>query len=256
MRFQRRSLPRMAIGFGAALGWLGARPAWAAEIGVLCSNGLQSVMEALRPRFEAASGDRIDVVFGASNVLKERIDGGAAFDLTVLTPALIEQLIQSGRVARGSERTIARAGLGLAVRAGAPRPDISTLAAFRQTLLEAESIIYSAAGQSGIGFLHAIDTMGIGAEVRAKARPNSSGPNGAIVARGEAQMAVQLIPELLPVPGIDVVGPFPPDVQSWVVLAGGVATNAASAVRARALLDFLAGAENAAAIREKGLEPA
>lgn len=233
-----------------------ARPARAAELVILCSNGLQTVLEAMTPAIEGATGDRLLVSYQSSNVLKGRIDDGAAFDVAILTPGLIAALAGAGRITPGSETTLARAGLGVAVRAGAPRPDISTPAAFRAALLAAPSIVYSATGQSGIGFLKALDTLGIADAVKPKARTNATGPNGAVVARGEAAMAVQLIPELLPVPGIELVGPFPAELQSHVVLTAGIGTAARDPARARAIIAALTGPDAAAVIRAKGMEPA
>ncbi len=250
---RRRILVGAGVGLTAVLARI--RPAHAAELTVQCSNGLRAVLEEMQPGFEGATGDRLNVTYGAAAVLKQRIDAGAAFDVAILTPPLIADLVRAGRVAADLTRTIARAGLGIAIRAGAPRPDIGSLEAFRRTLLNAQSIIYSAAGASGVAFLQAIDRMGIGAEVRARARANDSGANAAIVVRGEAEIAVQLIPELLAVPGAEVVGPFPVEVQSYVVLAGGIADTSAQGPRARALLAYLTTPEALGVIRAKGMEP-
>lgn len=250
---RRRLLAGASIGLTFAL--TRANTAHAAELRVMCSNGLRAVLDELRPGYERSSGDSLTVSYGAAAVLKQRIDGGAAFDVAVLTPPLIADLVRQGRIAADSTKTIARAGLGIAVRRGAPRPDIGTVDAFRRTMLAANSIIYSAAGASGVAFLQTIDRLGIGAEVRARARANDSGANGEIVARGEAEIAVQLIPELLAVAGVDVVGPFPAEIQSFVVLAAGVASPTAQRDRAQALVTFLTSAEALAVIRAKGMEP-
>ena len=209
--------------------------------------------EALLPEFERESGHKVAVSFGPSNVLRDRILAGAGFDATVLTPALITELVTAGKVAPGSAVNLARAGLGLVVREGAPRPDISTAEGLRRALLGASSIVISAAGQSAIGFRRAIEGLGISAEILAKARLNPDGVNAGFVARGEAEMAVQLLPELMGVPGVTILGPFPAAVQSYVVLTAGLAP--AAAEPARALVGFLAAPARQGVIREKGLEP-
>ncbi len=247
---QRRSLPFL-VGGGL---WLpAARPARAAEVSLLCSNGLRSVAEVALPEFERATGHRVVASFGASNVLRDRILAGTAFEATVLTPSLVQELATAGRVAPGSAVTLARAGLGLAVREGAPRPDISTPEGLRAALLGASSIVISAAGQSAIGFRQAIDRLGIAAELAPRLRPNAAGVNAALIARGEAELAVQLIPELMGVPGTVIAGPFPAELQSFVVLTAGLSP--AAGEPARALLAYLAAPARHAMIREKGLEP-
>ena len=229
--------------------------ACAKDITVLCSTGLQSTLEALREPYEAGSGDKLVPTFDTSNLLKARLDAGAPFDVAVLTPALIAELVKEGRIPEDSVRTVARAGLGLAVAAGAPRPDISTLDTFRTALLEAPSIAYTTTGQSGQAFTAAVEAMGLADVVRAKAHTVPAGPAGALVAHGEAAMAVQLMPELKAVPGIDVVGPLPPEAQSYIVLTAGIGAASPDPARAAALLRFLASPEAAAVMRQKGLEP-
>ncbi|MBS7789152.1 substrate-binding domain-containing protein [Roseococcus sp. SDR] len=247
---QRRSLP---LALGAGLGLLAARPARAAEITLLCSNGLRSVAEVALPEFERATGHRVVASYGASSILAGRIMTGLDFEVTVLTPSLISELAAAGRVAPDSAVTLARAGLGLAVREGAPRPDISTPEGLRGALLGASSIVVSSAGQSGMGFRRVIETLGISGELTPRLRPNAAGMNAALVARGEAEMAVQLVPELMGVPGAVVVGPFPPALQSFVVLTAGLRAGAREP--AQALLRFLADPARHALIREKGLQP-
>ncbi len=236
---------------------LGLHPATAGakELTVFCSAGLQSTMDALRGPYEAASGDRLVLTFDTANNLKAKLDAGAPFDVAILTPGLIAELVKEGRVDEQSVRTVARAGIGIAVAKGAPHPDISTLDAFRTALQDTPSIAYTTSGQSGQAFLAALDRIGLGDTVRAKAHTLPGGPVGALVANGEAAMAAQLIPELQAVAGIELVGPLPAEVQSYVVLTAGVGATASDPARAAALLRYLAGPEAGAALRARGLDP-
>ena len=234
---------------------LATAPARAADITVLCSNGLQSALTALAPAFQAATGDRLVLTFDTANRLKAMIDGGAAFDVTILTPGMVADLEQKGRAVPGSAAPIARVGAGVAVREGAPRPDISTVAAFRQTLLDAPSVAHSSSGQSSLIFQQALDTLGIGEAVRKKARAVESGPVGMAVQRGEAALGVQLLPELMAVPGIVVVGPFPPGAQAYLVLTAGISAAAANKAGAATLIRFLRDPAQAPAYTSRGMEP-
>jgi molybdate transport system substrate-binding protein len=233
---------------------LGA-PAQAKDVVVLCSTGLQSVLEALRNRYEAQSGDHLVITFDTSNLLKAKLDAGAPFDVAILTPALVAELVRQGRVAEGTAATLGRAGVGIAVKAGTPRPDISTVEALRATLIAAPSIAYTTSGQSGQAFMAAVAKLGLTDVVQGKARTITGGATGALVMRGEAVLAAQLIPELMAVPGLDIAGPLPPEVQSYVILAAGVGAASTDRTRAQALLTFLQGPEAMAVMRAKGLEP-
>lgn len=229
--------------------------AQAKDLVLLCSTGLQSAIGALSGPYEALSGDRLVITFDTSNLLKAKLDAGAPFDVAVLTPGLIADLVKQGRVLEGSARVIARAGVGIAVLHGAARPDISTVEAFKAALLATPSIVYTTSGQSGQAFMAAVAKMGLTEVVQAKGRPIVGGATGDVVVRGDAAMAAQLVPELMAVPGVDVVGPLPEAVQSYVVLSGGVSAAAADAERANAFLKYLRGPEALGVLRAKGLEP-
>jgi molybdate transport system substrate-binding protein len=244
---------RIALLASAMLFLAGA--ARAKDVVVLCSTGLQSVMEAVRSQYEAQSGDRLVITFDTSNLLKAKLDAGAPFDLAILTPGLIADLVKQGRVVEGSGLTVARAGVGIGVLKGAAKPDISTVEALKAALLATPSIAYTTSGQSGQAFVSAIETLGIADAIRAKAHTIPGGPAGALVVRGEAAMAVQLVPELMAVDGIEVVGPLPAALQSTVVLTAGIGTAATDRPRAEALLKYLRGPEAIAVIEAKGLEP-
>ena len=188
--------------------------AQAAEIKVLCSNGLREVFLELVPQFERATGHKVDATFGLAAAFKQRIEGGESFDVAVLTPALLEETIKQGKVSGDNRAVIARAGNGLAIRAGAARPDIATPEAFKAALLNAKSIAYAKAGQSGVYFVGLLDRLGIADAVKQKSRAEASGVEvGAAVARGDAELGVLPVSEILPVKGVELLGPFPAALQ-------------------------------------------
>ena len=185
-----------------------------------------------------------------------RIAGGEVADLVILNAPAIDELTQQGRIAAGSRRDIARCGVGIAVRAGAPKPDISSVEALKRALLDAKSIAYTEAGASGIYFSDLIERLGIAAQIRDKARTRPGGLIGELVAKGEAEIAVQQIPELMAVAGIELAGPLPREVQSVSVISAGIFSAARQPHAARALLEFLSTPAAARVYQAKGLEPA
>jgi molybdate transport system substrate-binding protein len=234
--------------------WSLATNAHAADVTVLCSQALKTALDELIPHFERASGNRLVATYDTSAILKAQIETGKPFDVVVLTPPLILALIQQGKVVDGSATTLARTGVGLAVRKGAARPDIGSAEALKQALTRAESVAYSTSGASGAVFAAALQKLGVADAVKARGRAIPNGLTGDVVARGEADLAVQLMPELMAVSGVDVVGPFPPELQSSVVLTGGISATADKA-RAEAFLAFLRSPAAAAIMRARGLEP-
>ena len=244
----------LRTGFATALA-LAAGFANAAEIKVLSTMALRPVLEELLPQFERAHGHRVVIDYDTANIMANRVRAGAAVDLAIVTPALLAELAVQNRVVAGSNVTLARSGVGIVVRKGALKPDISTVDTLKRALLEAKSIAYTTTGQSGTYFAGLIERLGIAAEVKAKARTPAGGSTGELVAKGEAEMAVQQIPELLATPGVDYVGPLPPSVQNMTPFAAGVTTVAKEPAAARALIEFLQAPAAARVMREKGLEP-
>ena len=234
--------------------WDVATNAHAAEVIVLCSQGLKTAVDELIPQFERASGDSLVVTYDTSAILKAQVEAGEPFDVVVLTPPLITALIQQGKVVDGTATTLARTGVGLAVKKGAARPDIGSAEALKRALTSAGSVAYSTSGASGAVFAAALQKLGIADEVKARGKAIPNGLTGDVVARGEADLAVQLMPELMSVSGVDVIGSFPTEVQSFVVLTGGISATA-DKTRAETFLAFLKAPAAAAIIRAKGLEP-
>lgn len=233
---------------------LAARAAGAEEIRVLSSVGIKAVIEVLAPEFERATKHKVTTVFDLAGVLKTRIEGGEPFDVAILTAPLVDELVSKGRISAATRTEIARVGLGLMIRAGAPKPDVSTSEAFRKTLLGAKSITYVTTGASGVAFLATIEKMGIADAIKAKAKPAANGDQvNSNILTGAADLAVLPISEILPVKGAALGGVFPSAVQTYVVMAAGVNANAKSSV-GREFITYLMLPMKSAVIRDKGME--
>jgi molybdate transport system substrate-binding protein len=230
----------------------------AADIKVLATTALSTVFEELQPRFEKASGHKLIVVLSPSGALNKRVADGEAADLLISSVAGVDALIKDGKLT-GPRVLIAQSGMGVAVKAGAPKPDISNPEALKKALLAAKAVAYTdpkSGGASGIHFLKVLEQLGIAEQVNKSAKLGQGGPTADFVVKGEADIAVQQIPELKPIAGIDIVGPLPGNLQSMTVFASGVLANAMQADAARALIAFLGSPEALAVIKDKGLEPA
>lgn len=225
-------------------------------ITVMSSGGLKAVLGELAGAFEAASGDELALVFGPPAAIRARIERGEAVDVAVMAAALIDALARDGKLEPGV--ALARSGLGIAVRAGAAKPDISTVAAFTRTLLDARSIVCTdpaGGGASGIHFHKVIERLGIAEAVRAKTRLNSGSYNAEFVARGEAELAIQQISEIVPVKGAELVGPLPAELQLTTAFKAAIGVAAPSPAGARALIAFLTSPAAARVIAANGMEP-
>jgi len=233
-----------------------AVPARADNVKVFSSVAMRAVVEELGQRFERETGHRVVPTFGLAAALKSRIEGGEAFDLAILTPAQIDDLIKQGKAAAASRAVIARTGLGLMVRVGAPTLDIGTVDAFKRTLLAAKSLTYVPAGASGVAFVATAKQLGIAEALEAKTKPGASGDEvNANITGGAAEIAVLPVSEILPVKGATLGGVFPAAVQTYIVMAG--ATSATAHPAAQAARDFLARLTSAASdavITAKGME--
>jgi molybdate transport system substrate-binding protein len=223
----------------------------AAEITVISTIGVQSVVPELFAQFERASGHKVSVTYGIANVLKTKYLEGQHADVLIMTGQVLEELIKQGKIDTASKVDIARSGVGLAVKAGAPKPDISTPDKLKEALLAAKSVGYAKQGASGIAFAKAIDRLGITDQLAAKSK-DAAGLVGELLAKGEIDIGAQQIPELMAVPGIDVVGPLPGDLQVTTIFSVGVAANAKDAAAAKALVDFLANPSAAPVFKAKG----
>ncbi len=226
----------------------------AADLVVLCSQALRTSVQELAPAFEQTTGRRLHVEVAPSGVLQQRVRAGEQADVLIASATALAELERDGFVATGSTVPIAYAQVGIAVRAGSPRPDISSPDAVRRTFIEAKSVAYSQGGLSGNNFEKVLDGLSILHVVRAKARFGS--PAACFLIRGEAEIAVQQIPELVAVDGAELVGPLPLELDQVTPFSCGLLTKAKQPDLARAWIDLLTSAEAATVMRAKGLTPA
>src|SRR5271169_3635043 len=235
-------------------------PPLMAELVVFSTIGVRSAAEQLFGQFDKASGHKLAVTWGTAPMLVKRIEGGDTADVVVLSRAGIDALQKQGRIVTGSVVTLASSGVGIAVKAGAPKPDISTPEALKRTLLDAKSISYSepsAGGASGVYFEKLLERMGIAAEMRPKTKyPPAGGVTATLLISGEAELAVQQKPELLHVAGAEIVGLLPGDLNLITAFAAGMMPDSKNAETGKALIAFLRSPPAAAAFRAKGLDPA
>lgn len=226
------------------------------EVHVLSSTALGEVLQELAPEFERASGHALAMEFDSSTGVKRKVEAGAKFDVAIVPPALITDLARQGKLTPGSGTEIARAGYGVAIRAGAPRPDISTTAAFRQTLLNAKSIIYNKEGQSGIHMAGVMERLGIAEQMRSRTILKlTAGPVADNVAKGEAELGFQSISEILSIKSAELLGPLPPELQNYTVLAAGVAASTQMGTAAQDLIRFLRTPTATQVMKKHGMEP-
>ena len=224
-----------------------------ANIKVMLSAAFKEAYLELVPPFEHATGHKVENLWVPSVQMMNRLKEGETVDLVILSAAALEDLRKAGIV---SERTdLARSGIGVAVKAGAPRPDISSGAALKRAVLAAKGIAYST-GPSGIYLIKLFERMGIAEQIKSRVKQVQGVPAGTVAARGEAELAFQQVSELLPVPGIDLVGPLPPDVQEITIFSAGLHAKAPHPDAARALVKHLTAPAAAPVIRKKGMEPA
>jgi molybdate transport system substrate-binding protein len=222
----------------------------------LFSNGVKAVVVELVPEFERTSGAKADITWASTNMLLEQIAKGPTGDLAILTDEAIDDLIRQGRIVPGSRVDLARSAIGIAVRAGAPKPDIGSADALKQALLSARAISYSKTGISGVYFPTVLERLGITEAMRSKVViPPPGVLVGEIVVKGEADLGVQQISELLPVPGIEIVGPLPAELQKLTVFSAGLFTGAKDTQAAKTLVTMLTAPAARALYQRKGMEP-
>ena len=225
-----------------------------AEIRVMLTAAFKSAYLDLVPDFERQTGHTVDSIWVSTVDIMKRLKSGEAADAVIASASAIDSLIGERLVAQGGRVDLATCGIALAVRAGAPRPDISSGDALRRAMLEAKSIAYST-GPSGVYLARLFERMGIAGEIASKMKQVQGEPTGALVARGETEIAFQQMSELLPVDGIDIVGPLSADVQETTVFSAGVLAAASEREAAEALLAFLAAPAAAPAITRWGMQP-
>ena len=243
----------------AGCGSLGGRPA-PVDIHVMTSGGFTAAYNELRPAFEKQSGHTVKTAYGASmgnasDAIPSRLGRGESADVVILARSALDALVKDGKVVEGSQVDLVHSLIGVSVRKGMPKPDIGSVDAFRQALLAAPSIAYSASASGTYYETELLKKLGIEDQVKPKSKRILSERVGTVVARGDAALGLQQVSELLPIEGIDYLGPLPAEVQRVTVFSAGIATGAKQPEAARALVRYLSSAAAAPAIAKTGLEP-
>lgn len=255
----RRTFLR-AVLLGAACVAALPQAASADEVRVVTSGGFTAAFRQLAPQFERATGHKLVVGYGPSmgtteNAIPVRFQRGERMDVLIMVGSALGALVEQGKVIGDSRVDLARSRIGMVVKKGAPKPDISTPEAVKRALLAAGSIAYSDSASGVYIQDELLKRLGIAEEVKGKARMIPAEPVAQVVARGEAEVGFQQMSELLPVPGVDVVGPLPPDLQKITVFSAGIVAGTQVRDAARALIEFLVSADSAPVLARTGLEP-
>jgi len=241
---------------------LAPTPTDAAEIKILTSRAMYHVLTDIGAAFDRSSGHKITLILAPPTEIMKRIASSEMVDVVMSSDVTLGNLVQQGKVASGDRLILARVGIGVAVRAGAAKPDIGSPEALKRTLLAAKSIVYTdpaSGGRSGLHFDKVLERLGIAKEVKAKSILNAqpaTKPSAEYVARGEAELGIQLISEIVSVAGAELLGPLPDELQEMSVIVAGILKTAREPDAARALFKYLASPQAAAAIKAAGMEPA
>jgi molybdate transport system substrate-binding protein len=236
-----------------------ASAAQAAEINLMSSGGMRVMLIDLTGAFERATQHKVTATYGAPGTIKGRITAGEPIDVLVFPAPSLDDLVSQAKIVADSKVILARSGMGVAVRAGAPKPDISTPEALKRTLLAAKSIVYTdpaLRSPSGVHFANVLTRLGIAEEMKAKSKlHDGTSFNAELVAKGEIEIAIQQISEILPVQAAELVGPLPGDLQLTTVFATGIGTGAKEPAVAKEFIRFLTSQAATAVIKAKGMEP-
>lgn len=248
-------MKRLAV---ALFSLLAAATAHADSIKVVASNGVKAALDELAPQFERASGHKVAFEYGLAAVLTRQLEGGEAFDLAVLTSANIEGLAKQGKVDGATRAPVARSGTGFMVKAGAKKPDLGNADAVKRAVLAAKSLSWAKEGASGKIFLDAMQKLGVADQAKAKGNLGADGADAARkVGAGEAELGVLLVNEILAQKdkGVELAGPLPPELQSYLAFHAGVSSASKSAAAAKAFEKFITAPAGAAVFKAKGQEP-
>jgi molybdate transport system substrate-binding protein len=257
------SMPRISlllwVGLIAVLGFVSQTElVRAAELKVLASVALTSALNEITPVYEKATGDKLSIGYGLAADLKKRILDGETADVIILTRPMMDDLQKQDELAPNSVANVAGTPVSVVARAGAPKPDVSSVDAFKQTLLATRSIVYSdpaKGGASGVYFANVLNRLGIADQLKNKTILVPGAQAAEIVAKGEAELGVAQASEIVPVAGAQLVGPLPGELASTTVFTGGIGAKSKSPEAAKALIRFLTGPEAASRLKTKGFEP-
>jgi len=250
------NVKRLGLALVATLSW--GSIVQAADVKVLASNSVRTMLEDIAPLYERASGHRVTLGFGTSAQVAKRVLAGEAADLLVVTPDVVDELTKAGKLAPGASVAIARSLMGVGIRTGAPRPEVGTPAALRATLLAVKSVTFSdpaTGAASGVHTVKIFEQLGIADAMKPKYRLGDGTSSGRLVVSGEAELAIWQISAMKPVAGLEVVGPLPAELQLTTHLSAVPGTGATSPGAAKALIAFFGSPEAAAVMRARGLEP-
>ncbi len=243
------------VAFGVALSVLLAQPiATAGEIKIWTARAIATVLAEIGSEFERTTGHKLIISSDLPPAFLRRVNAGESFDLLISGSTPVDEWIRAGRLIAETRTDIARSGIGVEVKAGAPRPDISSVEAFKHALLKAESIAYLRVG-SGIYLADLFERLGIAEAIKSKVTRPESDIVSELVAKGEIELGMTVITQILTTPGVDLVGPLPPEVQSHVTFVAGVSSQSKEPDAARQLIRFLNGPEAIAVIKAQGMEP-
>lgn len=239
--------------------WAAPPPALAAELKVMSTVALSATLDDLKPQFETATGNKLSIVYSVIADLKKRIQDGETADVMLLSRAAVDDLQTQGKVASGSIVNLASSAVAITVRAGAPKPDISTSDALKQTLLAGKSIVYAdpaKGGASGVHFAKVLERLGIVDQMKSKTILMPGAQSAEVVAKGEAELGVGMASEIVPVAGAQLVVPLPGDMNFVIVFSAGIGSTSKDSAAANALIQFITGPTGAAVLKSMGMGPA
>ena len=244
-----------AVGLGLTAMLAPPASAPPAAIKVLITRAIATVLDKTGAEFERTTGYKLNVTTDVAIRMVRRIQAGEPFDLLVASPEQIDALIKEGKIIAETRTNLARSGIGVEVRAGAPKPDISSVEAFKRALLKAKSIAYLKEGQSGIYLAALIERLGLTEALKSKVVRPDSDTVSELVAEGEVELGLVVITQILTTHGVELVGPLPPEVQSHIVFVAGVSTNSRAPAAAKELIKFLTGPRAIPVMRSQGMQP-
>jgi molybdate transport system substrate-binding protein len=248
---KKRCFMLAIIALGLPVVCVSVADANAAEIKVFTARAIATVLDEIGPEFERQTGHKLNVISGFGPVFTRQIDAGEPFDIFVSTPATMERPFNEGKLFAGSRTNLARSGTGVEVRTGAPKPDISTVEAFKRALLNASSIGYLRVG----GVPQLVDRLGIADAIKSKVTIPDTDAVSELVAKGELELGVVVITQILTTPGVELVGPLPPEIQFYTMFVAGISANSKAPDAARDLIRYLTGPVAIPVIRRQGMEP-
>jgi molybdate transport system substrate-binding protein len=240
-----------AVSFGLSIAFSQVSAANAAEVKVFTARAIATVLEKIGPEFERTTGHKLNVVSGFGPVFLRQINAGEPFDVFVSTPPTMDSLFKEGTLVPDSRTNLVRSGTGVEVRAGAPKPDISSVEAFKRALLNAKSVGYLPVG----GVIQLIERLGLTDALKSKVTIPATDIVSELVAKGEIELGVVVITQILITPGVELVGPLPPEIQYYTEFVGGISARSKAPDAARDLIKFLTGPIAIPVIKSQGMEP-